>query len=208
MEWYFDFVSPYAYLQSQRDDVLTADEELICRPILFAGLLKHWGQLGPAEIPVKRQWTFEHITWLAARDGHALNLPAEHPFNPIPLLRLCIAAGATRQVADRLFRFVWQEGHLPQDADAFTELCNEFNLQPDDVNADTVKSTLIENGKLAIEKGVFGVPTVVYKQQLFWGYDASDMVLDCINAEQHPERWPAEQLAAARALPDGLQRKR
>ncbi len=208
MEWYFDFISPYAYLQSQRDDVLHADNELICRPVLFAGLLNHWGQLGPAEIPVKRQWTFEHITWLAHRHGIPLMLPPEHPFNPIPLLRLCIAAGNTREVADRLFCFVWQEGHLPADKSAFANLCNEFNLQPNDVNADAVKAALLANGKLAIEQGVFGVPTIIYNGQSFWGFDASDMLLDCLHATDHPDRWPAAKLQAARSLPDGLQRKR
>ncbi len=208
MEWYFDFISPYAYLQSQRRDLLAADNELICRPVLFAGLLNHWGQLGPAEIPVKRQWTFEHVTWLATRDGIDLILPPEHPFNPIPLLRLCIAAGATQEVADRLFRFVWQEGYLPQHKDAFARLCTEFDLHPDDVNVDEVKATLHANGKRAIDNGVFGVPSIVYNGHLFWGYDASDMVLDCLRADTHPENWPTDKFTAARALPDGLQRKR
>lgn len=59
-DWYFDFISPFAYLQFVRLGEL-AGARLRLRPVLFAGLLQHWGQLGPAEIPAKRRcsgvWT-------------------------------------------------------------------------------------------------------------------------------------------------------
>ena len=85
--WYFDFISPYSYLQHT---VLTRFEGLVQIepvPILFAGLLEHHGQKGPAEIAGKRTFTYEHVAWLAERNGIALRFPASHPFNPLPLLR-------------------------------------------------------------------------------------------------------------------------
>jgi len=68
------------------------------RPVLFAGLLKNWGQKGPAEIEPKRAWTFRHVHWLAQHHGIAMQTPAQHPFNPLAHLRLllaCAPAGAT-----------------------------------------------------------------------------------------------------------------
>src|SRR5678816_2446743 len=89
--WYFDFVSPFAYICLHRLKELPQDVRVQYRPVLFAGLLGHWGQKGPAEIAPKRAWTFRHIAWLS----HTLNVPAEtpatHPFNPLPLLRLSLA---------------------------------------------------------------------------------------------------------------------
>lgn len=213
MRWYFDFISPFAYLQSTRLQQLAQLEEIEFRPILFAGLLKHWGQLGPAEMKTKRQWTFEHCTWQAHRDGIPLTLPPEHPFNPLPLLRLCIAAGTNRsaaqksQIVQRLFHYVWVDGQLPANEAAFTALCDEFGLGIDDINSNKVKEELKENGEMAISEGVFGVPTVISDEKLYWGYDATDMVLASFGSDQSAN-WPGAALAAAARLPEGLQRKR
>ncbi len=208
MRWYFDFISPFAYLQSTRLQELATHREIEFMPVLFAGLLKHWGQLGPAELPSKRQWTFEHCAWLADRDGITLNLPAAHPFNPLPLLRLCLTAGNTTAVVERLFHYVWCDGLLPDNEESFAALCGEFELKPADTNNDYVKQQLRANGESAIAEGIFGVPSITFDQQLFWGYDATDMALSGLTRDQPGSRWPAEKLAAAARLPEGLQRKR
>src|SRR5580700_4734549 len=91
-EWYFDFVSPFAYLQLEAFDELCG-ARVTFRPVLFAGLLNHWGHKGPAEIPQKRRFTYRFVQWLAERDGVPLKFPRAHPFNPIKALRLAIAAG-------------------------------------------------------------------------------------------------------------------
>ena len=90
MRWYFDFISPYAYLQSTQLDELSKLEKVECTPVLFAGLLKHWDNKGPAEIAPKRKWTFRDIAWLAHKNSIPLHLPPQHAFNPLPLLRLAI----------------------------------------------------------------------------------------------------------------------
>ena len=208
MRWYFDFISPFAYLQSTRLQEFSSQRDIEFRPLLFAGLLKHWGQLGPAELPSKRQWTFKHCVWQAHRDNITLNLPPEHPFNPLPLLRLCIAAGNNATVVERLFRYVWSDGLLPGNEDAFISLCNEFSLSPADINTDEIKNQLLANGEAAIAEGVFGVPSITYDEQLFWGYDATDMALASMAHRQPSCDWPGEKLAAVAALPEGLQRKR
>ena len=87
-DWYFDFISPFAYLQwmvLRRDH---ADLDINPKPLLFAGLLKHWGQLGPAELPGKRVHTYRLVLWQARQMGIALRFPPAHPFNPLPALRL------------------------------------------------------------------------------------------------------------------------
>jgi 2-hydroxychromene-2-carboxylate isomerase len=113
IDWYFDFISPFSYLQSELLHRLPTETEVRFKPLLFAGLLNHWDNKGPAEIVPKRAWTFEHCAWLAHRHGIPMTMPAHHPFNPLPLLRLCIALGATPAAVQRLFRYVWREGKLP-----------------------------------------------------------------------------------------------
>src|SRR5687768_8342398 len=95
IDWYFDFVSPYSYICFNRLDELPIEPSY--KPVLFAGLLNHWGQKGPAEIPAKRRWTYRWCTWWAHELGVPLRFPAAHPFNPLQHLRLAIACGCTQQ---------------------------------------------------------------------------------------------------------------
>src|SRR6185436_13039783 len=114
VDWYFDFVSPFSYISLYRlKELEQVGASVRYRPILFAGLLKHWGQKGPAEIEPKRAWTFRQVHWLAHRHGIAIDTPAQHPFNPLALLRLlqaCAPAGGTpnRHACELVLHHVWQ----------------------------------------------------------------------------------------------------
>ena len=93
VEWYFDFISPFVHLQLMRLPDLPSDLEIEFKPLLFAALLNHFGQLGPAEIEPKRLFTYRHVQWLGKKMGLPLQLPKAHPFNSLPLLRLAIVDG-------------------------------------------------------------------------------------------------------------------
>ena len=80
--WYFDFISPFAYLQLGRFDELPGDVNVTLKPVLFAGLLKHWGQLGPAEIPPKRTFVYRFFKWHADQRGLPFVMPPSHPAAP------------------------------------------------------------------------------------------------------------------------------
>ena len=78
-DWYFDFISPFSYLQFKSFASIGQSLEIRLVPILFAGLLKHWGQKAPAEIPTKRVETYQFCHWTADH----LNIPFRMPL-PIP----------------------------------------------------------------------------------------------------------------------------
>jgi len=208
MLWYFDFISPFAYLQSTQLDVLNSQHIIDCKPVLFAALLEHWSNVGPAEIPPKRRWTFEHVIWLAHRDNIKLNLPEHHPFNPLPLLRLSIALNNRINVVQRLFRFVWVEGHVPQNAAAFSSLLAEYELSEHDISTPAIKSQLRSNGEAAINHNVFGVPTLQLEAHTFWGYDATDMAQAYLAREHNPQGWPEQGLARVEQFRQGPGRKK
>lgn len=202
--WYFDFISPFAYLQWQLLQRQTIDFTLQPIPTLFAGLLAHWDNKGPVEILPKRQWTYEHCLWIAHRHGIPMRLPTQHPFNPLPLLRLCIAKKNDDAVVDRLFRYVWQEGHLPSDDHAWQALLKELQITQPEIETTQVKDTLRRHGDLAIAASVFGVPTAVVNQQCFWGVDATDMLIAYL---QHDAFFSSAAFQGAQNLPVGIQRK-
>jgi 2-hydroxychromene-2-carboxylate isomerase len=207
---YIDFISPYAYLAFEQ--LPKALEGLsygvTYKPVLFAGMLKHHGQLGPAEIPVKRDWTYRHVQWLGHHLGIPLDLPAAHPFNPLPLLRLALACGengaCNRHVAETLFRHVWQGGGDAADADRLAQVT--ALLQPArDVASAEVKAELAANTQEAIDRGAFGVPSWWVDGKLIWGLDALPMLRECVQGGG----WlAADQWERTEALPTGVQRPR
>jgi 2-hydroxychromene-2-carboxylate isomerase len=204
IDWYFDFISPFSYLQSELLHSLPGDVTITFRPVLFAGLLSHWENKGPAEIVPKRLWTFEHCAWLAHKHGIPMTMPPHHPFNPLPLLRLCIALGSTQDVVHRLFRYVWREGKLPTDEAHWTALLSELGATPDMLDAPEVKQQLRSNGEMAIAANVFGVPTAVMDNRCFWGLDSTDMLVAYLRGDPF---FRSDLLRQAQTLPQGVQRQ-
>jgi 2-hydroxychromene-2-carboxylate isomerase len=176
-DWYFDYLSPYPYLQMSRFNELPDDLAIKPRPVLFAALLNHWGHKGPAEIPKKKRQTYFYTRWLAERRGLDFVGPPRHPFNPLALLRLTVAAGSTLDAVRTVYAHVWGRG-----ADAEAEASIEAlgaKLGVADVGralADpSIKDALRANTDEAISLGVFGVPTFTYAGELFWGDDATPL---------------------------------
>jgi 2-hydroxychromene-2-carboxylate isomerase len=174
---WFDPISPFAYLAvEQLPQALAGCSYAVeYKPVLFAGLLQHWGQKGPAEIEPKRAWTYRHIAWLAQQHGTPLQMPAVHPFNPLPLLRLCIAAGPNRRVVEAVMRHVWRGGEDAGDAARIDALTREL-APARDAAADGVKAELRACTDEAIARGIFGVPTFELDGRMFWGLDALPML--------------------------------
>jgi 2-hydroxychromene-2-carboxylate isomerase len=204
--FWFDVVSPYAYLAFEHlPAALEACSYVIdYRPVLFAGLLNHWGHKGPAEIEPKRAWTFRQVHWLAHAHGIEIAMPAQHPFNPLALQRLALACGPNRRVVEALFRHVWRGGADPVDAERLRALTADL-APARDPGADDVKAALRANTDDAIARGLFGVPTFELDGRLFWGFDALPMVAAALKDDAWFDGPAWEE--AARARP-GVQRRR
>jgi 2-hydroxychromene-2-carboxylate isomerase len=185
-QWFFDYVSPFAYLQSTRLDELSRHASLTLRPVLFAALLDAHGQLGPAEIPSKRTFTFRHVLWVARRHAIPMKLPPVHPFNPLPALRLTVALGATNEVVRAIFDFIWREGHDIRDPGKWRDLAERVGVRDADalIADPEVKDALKRNGEEAISLGVFGVPSLTADSELFWGFDATESFIDYVRDPQ------------------------
>jgi 2-hydroxychromene-2-carboxylate isomerase len=183
-DWYFDFVSPFSYLQCELLPSLERSLRIRYRPVLFAGLLKALDHKGPAEIPAKRRFTYRHVVWQARALGVPLKFPAAHPFNPLALLRLAIVADCEPEAVRRIFRFVWRDGRMGDLPIEWEELKAELGVPDADtrIAAQEVKDALRRNTEEALARGVFGVPTLAIGDELFWGVDATQMAADFVSA--------------------------
>jgi len=205
--WYFDFVSPFAYLASQRLAPIAARAKLDYRPVLFAGLLQRWGHSGPAELAPKRLFTYRHVQWLAGRAGIGLQFPGEHPFNPLPYLRLSVALNNAPEVVDTIFTFLWSGVAEPGSTATFARLCERLQLDEsarERAQAPEVKRILRENTERAGEQGVFGVPSFQVGDEVFWGYDAMDFLLDYL---EQPQLLDSPAMRRLAQLPVGATRR-
>ncbi|HEY2345345.1 MAG TPA: 2-hydroxychromene-2-carboxylate isomerase [Xanthomonadaceae bacterium] len=206
LDWYFDVISPFAYLQWVRLRRDHPEVLLRPRPVLFGALLQHHGQLGPAEIPGKRAFTYRFVAWEARRLGIELRFPPAHPFNPVTALRLILAAADTVAATDAVFAHIWRDGRAADSAASLREVAGRLGIT--DVEAavarEEIKLALRTNTEEAIARGVFGVPTLRVGQALFWGNDATGMALDYL---ADPEAF-AHEFDAVAALPVGIERRK
>ncbi len=205
-DWYFDFISPFAYLQLKALGPVRAQLALRPRPILFAALLDHYGHKGPAEIAQKRRFSYRFVQWQADRAGIALRFPPAHPFNPLTALRLAIAGDNDWALIEAIFERIWTQGLPAEQAVDLADIAARFGI--DDVQAAvsdaTVKSTLRSNTDSAIAAGIFGVPTVAIDGELFWGQDATPMLLDYLG---DASIFASESMRRIDALPAAVVRK-
>ena len=203
--WYFDFISPFSYLQLVEFARLPDDLEITCTPVLFAGLLGYWRHKGPAEIPSKRIHTYRYCQWYAERRGVPFVMPPQHPFNPLRTLRLALVLECSPQAIGDIFRFIFARGGDVESAEGWSALVQSLGLDDADARvADpAIKARLRHNTDTAVQRGVFGVPTFALGDELFWGVDSTDMFIDYV---RDPARFAEGEMARLRALPIGKQR--
>ncbi len=203
-DWYFDFISPYSYFALLRFDELGNNLGIRYRPVLLAGLLKHWGHKGPAEIPAKRKWTYRACTWWAVRHGIPFRFPVAHPFNPLPYLRLSIAANNSPAAVKAIFEALWTTGADPADEKIVIGLARRMRIEMSRLADADVKDALRTETEQAAARGVFGVPTMIIDEELFWGEDAMDFAKAYVS---NPAIVATDEMRRVSDLPVGASRR-
>jgi len=180
LDFYFDYLSPYAYLAWLRLPQVCMERKVHInpKPVLFAGLLNHWGQLGPAEIPPKGMHIFKECARFAALANIPFRSPRFHPFRPLTALRVSLAeiSGEKQaEVISAIFTAGWARGEDLGDAATIEATLDSVDLDGKRLLAaaqqPSAKRTLQQDTLNATELGVFGIPTVLVEGELFWGLD-------------------------------------
>jgi 2-hydroxychromene-2-carboxylate isomerase len=202
-QWYFDLVSPYSYLHFHRLAPLRPRLRIDPVPVLLAGLLKHWDSKGPAEIAPKRLHTYQQCVWQASLQGLPFRMPPRHPFNPLAAQRLLVAIDADDAAIAKAFDFVFAEGRDPEFE--FVDLAGRLGVTDaaERIARPEVKQRLSANTQGAIDQGVFGVPSLVLRGQVFWGNDTVDWTTRFLD---EPGLFEQPGYAAARATGAGVTR--
>ncbi len=207
LPWYFDVISPFSYLQLEWLLQHRPDVPLAPRPVVLGAVLSHHGQLGPAEIRGKREFTYRYVLWRGQELGVPLRFPPRHPFNPLAALRLIVAAGGGVAAVRRVFRHIWAHGHGGETAAELAGVGAELGIA--DVAAaitqPSVKEGLKASTEAAIAAGVFGVPTLIVHGEPFFGQDATAFALA---VHDRPALLQEGEYARLAAIPVGVRRER
>ncbi len=181
VRFYFDFISPYAYLASTQVHAAAerAGRTVELAPVLFAALLDAHGTLGPAEVPAKRVYIFKDVLRSAHVLGVPLSPPPAHPFNPLLALRVAsleLGVEDRRRLVDALFRATWGGGPGVTEPDVVAKIATDVGLDGPALVAAAggadAKARVKARTDEALRLGAFGVPTLVVDGELFWGLDA------------------------------------
>lgn len=214
--FYFDVVSPYAYLAFERiPQVLEGlSYEVRYQPVFLGGLLSHFGQKGPAQIEPKRAWTFRHVAWLARQHGLPMQMPSLHPFDSLPLLRLALRVSPpdglpNRWVCEQIFHHVWRSGEGaadPCEPQRLASLTNRLvdstvarGRVPQPPSSDRVKEALRHATDQAISRGVFGVPHFEAHDRLYFGLEGLELLARALQGDPWFSNGAWEEAAAPRS---------
>ncbi|WHS58694.1 2-hydroxychromene-2-carboxylate isomerase [Pseudomonas sp. G2-4] len=191
VEFYFDLGSPTTYLAYTQLPTLCAqtNSQLVYRPMLLGGVFKATGNASPVTIPAKGPYLFKDLDRFAKRYGVAFKLNPFFPINTLLLMR-AVTGMQLRQperfeaFIDCLFRALWVDGRNLNDPATVAAVLDEGGFDPEYVLAMTtdeqVKQALKTATEEAIERGVFGAPSMFVGDELFFGQDRLDFVREAL----------------------------
>lgn len=171
-------------------------------------MLDHWGQRGPAELEPKREWLAKYCYRYASHHGFEYRGPKFDPFNPLSALRLSLQEVSGQRQADvvsAIFDAGWTQGQDPGDPDVLLAVLNSIGIDGSALIAriaePSVKDLLKQETQDAISRGVFGVPTMIIDDELFWGNDQFEYMARYIHGNDPVDSQKiAETLGRKRAI--------
>lgn len=184
--FYFDFLSPFSFFAWKQIHDLALEEGLTVhyKPVALGPLLNHWQIKGPGEIEPKREFLLKQCLRYAAKRNIPFTTPKTHPFNSLYALRLALKSTAGElqaAVIKALWSAGWEQRIDMGEPDELLRVLREAGLPADELYEKSftkeAKVELKANIQEAISFGVFGVPSFVTQDELFWGNDAIEDLL-------------------------------
>lgn len=189
IEFYYDFGSPAAYLAWTQLPVLEAAGEVALKPMLLGGVFKATGNATPVAIPAKGAWMRRDMARYAARYGAPLNMPPNFPINTLHLMRGAAALEGDPRYRDyvaAIFTAMFGKGADMAAPATIAAVLTEAGFDAKAIFAATedpaVKDRLKTATEEAVARGAFGAPTFFVGDEMWFGQDRIDWVIDAARA--------------------------
>ena len=185
-DFYFDFISPYSFLAHKeiRKIEIKAKIKIRYKPILLGGLHNLHGIKAPAFIPAKAKHMIRDCKLVAERNNVKFKFNSYFPIKSLNLMRGVLVAEEDNikdYYIDNIFNTVWQDGLNMNDETLIQKVLKNLNVNPKTFSlratSSLIKDSLRKKTNEAYEKGIFGAPTFVSNNKIFWGQDRIEFAL-------------------------------
>ncbi|MFB4248906.1 2-hydroxychromene-2-carboxylate isomerase [Pseudomonas idahonensis] len=192
VEFFFDLGSPTSYLAYTQLPNICAQtgSQLVYQPMLLGGVFKTTGNASPISVPAKGRYMLQDLARFAQRYQVQLNFNPHFPINTLLLMRA--TTGVQMHLPERfidfidcLFRALWVDKRNLNDAASVAQVLEQGGFDPQQIldlsNAEDVKTALRNNTEQALQRGVFGAPSMFVGEELFFGQDRLDFVREALS---------------------------
>ncbi len=189
-DFYFDFISPYSFLAHKEINKIEKKNSIKIRyrPILLGGLHNLHGIKAPAFIPAKAKHMVRDCKLIAEKNNVKFKFNSYFPIRSLNLMRGVLVAEEDdfkSYYIDNIFDAIWQDGLNMNDENIFQRILKNLNVNPKTfllrIGSSSIKDSLRKKTSEAYEKGIFGAPTFVSNNKIFWGQDRIEFALNEAN---------------------------
>ena len=189
IDFYFDFISPYSYLAHKKIKILKEKKNIIFnyKPILVGGLHNLQGITAPALIKPKLKHMISDCGLIAKKNESTFIWNSKFPINSLNIMRgyLFINDKTKDLYLNVIFDAYWKDDLDTSDEKILETLIKKCKINSNDffdgIKAPKIKDKLKNVTQEAHDKGIFGAPTFVMNNKIFWGQDRLEFALDEYN---------------------------
>jgi len=186
-DFYFDFVSPYSFLAHK--EIIKIEKKnsikIKYKPILLGGLHNLHGIKAPAFIPAKAKHMIRDCKLIAEKNKIKFKFNSYFPIRSLNLMRGVFVAEEDNYKSyyiDSIFSAIWQDGLNMNDENIIEKVLKNLNVNPKTFSlraaSSSIKESLKKRTNEAYEKGIFGAPSFVANNKIFWGQDRIEFALN------------------------------
>ena len=185
-DFYFDFASPYTYLAHKEIRRIEKENavQINYMPILLGGLLKAAGIKANADIPIKAKYMIKDCKLWSEKYGISFKFNNYFPIASLNLMRCVLIAkkkGFEKHFINKVFDAIWMHGLNLNDDMIYNKLLKNLDINPKSFLTEALavnnKEILKKKTDDAFNSGVFGAPTFIINNKIFWGQDRLEFVL-------------------------------
>ena len=185
-DFYFDFISPYSFLAHK--EIIKIERKnsikIKYKPILLGGLHNLHGIKAPAFIPAKAKHMIRDCKLIAEKNKIKFKFNSYFPIKSLNLMRGVFVAEEDNYKShyiDSIFNSIWQDGLNMNDENVIQKVLKNLNINPKTFHlrsaSSSIKDSLRKKTNEAYEKGIFGAPSFVSNNKIFWGQDRLEFVI-------------------------------
>ena len=189
-DFYFDFVSPYSFLAHK--EIIKIEKKnsvkIKYKPILLGGLHNLHGIKAPAFIPAKAKHMIRDCKLIAEKNKIKFKFNSYFPIRSLNLMRGVLVAEEDNYKSyyiDSIFNAIWQDGLNMNDENIIEKVLKNLNANPKTFllrsASSSIKDSLKKRTSEAYEQGIFGAPSFVSNNKIFWGQDRIEFALNEAN---------------------------